>query len=283
MRLGFGMRYRRTVGLVTVSLAAVSLLFAAGFVMTLALGSSSEAARDREELRADLDAALELQGEIGAKDATISGLRAQIASLEGEIDGLNTRLTDEIEARSLSEAEVGRLTQLIADSGIAVGQLAELQNRYDVLLAQYKDLQESHDAATLRLAQLVPIESTELSAPALYLDSALPEVATTRPLCSGSMEPTITCDDLLVLYEPASPTDLDEGDVIYFRKPNESCTGALDGRFTLHRISNVISNSDGLFFQTKGDAFTNPDRCLVPAEDVIYKLLTSVRNGRVAQ
>ena len=97
------------------------------------------------------------------------------------------------------------------------------------------------------------------------------------------MEPTITCDDLLILYTPASPTDLDEGDIIYFRKPNSGCSSTLEGRFTLHRIVNVISDSRGLLFQTKGDALANPDVCLVPASDVLFELLTTVRNGRVSQ
>ena len=105
-------------------------------------------------------------------------------------------------------------------------------------------------------------------------------MAVTRPLCTGSMEPTITCDDLLILYEPASVTDLDEGDVIYFRKPTPDCSSHLDGRFTLHRISNVISNAEGIWFETKGDAFAYPDACLVPADAVQFKLLTTVRNAR---
>ena len=96
----------------------------------------------------------------------------------------------------------------------------------------------------------------------------------------GQHGATITCDDLLILYEPASVTDLDEGDVIYFRKPTPDCTSTLDGCFTLHRISNVISNAGGIWFQTKGHAFASPDTCLVPADAVEFKLLTTVRNAR---
>mgnify|MGYP000740021783 CR=1 FL=1 len=33
----------------------------------------------------------------------------------------------------------------------------------------------------------------------------------------------------------------------------------------------------------KGDALANPDVCLVPASDVLFELLTTVRNGRVSQ
>ena len=276
---------RRTTAAAVAAIALASaLLVAVGSVTTLALSDSGDEDELRQQfvtLQTDLEDALALEGQVGAKDATIAELRSQLEGLGSERDGLSASLSSEIEARTLRDAEIQRLGKLISDSGIATGQLAEVQNRYDALVAQFDGLKQEHDDASERLARLVPIETTELTDPALYLDTGVRQVATTRALCSGSMEPTITCDDLLVLYTPASPTDLDEGDIIYFRKPNGSCTGTLEGRFTLHRISDVIANNDGLFFQTKGDAFVNPDRCRVPAEDVIFKLLTTVRDGRI--
>lgn len=285
MRLGNTMWNRRTTAAAVAAIALASaLLVAVGSVTTLALSDSGDEDELRQQfvtLQADLEDALALQGQVGAKDATIAELRLQLEGLEGERDVLGSSLISEIEVRSQGEARVAELLQLIADSGITTGQLAELQNRHDALVAQYDGLKQEHDDASERLARLVPIETTELPVPALYLDTGVSQVATTRALCSGSMEPTVTCDDLLVLFMPASPTDLDEGDIIYYKKPNSGCTSTLEGRFTLHRIVDVISNSRGLFFQAKGDAFVNPDVCLVAADDVIFKLLTTVRDGRI--
>ena len=281
MRLNGAMWNRRKVAYSVAIVVAGALLVGAGAVTAIAVSAGNEA------LREDLDAALVLRSELGARDATIAELRGQLdkvqRELEGEIEELNADLLAETEARAKAEAEAARLREVISDAGITTAQLIELENRYEALVAQFTSLQGEYAAASLRLTQLVPIESSELPRPVLYLDRAVTEVAVTRPLCSGSMGPTITCDDLLILHTPESPTDLDEGDIIYFRKPNSGCSSTLEGRFTLHRIVNVISDNRGLLFQTKGDALANPDVCLVPADDVLFELLTTVRNGRVNQ
>jgi signal peptidase I len=233
-----------------------------------------------DELRSDLDAAIRVQRELSAKDASIAALEGRVEELEAEVGGVRGALDATAKQLTLKEDELAQLTDLVAGSAGAAAQLADLQERYDGLAGAHSELQTEHDALVARWADVVPIESAELIENALYLDRSVSQVAVTRPLCSGSMEPTITCDDLLILYEPQSPTDLDEGDIIYFRKPTPDCTSYLEGRFTLHRISDVISNAQGLWFQTKGDAFVNPDRCLVPADAVQFKLLTTVRNAR---
>jgi len=158
--------------------------------------------------------------------------------------------------------------------GGASAALADLDGKYASLLAE-------HEQLVARWSQLQPIDATDLSAVPLYLDRSLSNVVATRPLCTGSMEPNITCDDLLILYTPPSITDLDVGDIIYYKKTNPDCTGYIEDGFSLHRINRVIIRSDGLWFETKGDALANPDRCLVPADAVMFKLLTTVRNARI--
>ena len=253
------------------------LLLAAGVMIGVAVSSSNESLRD------DIDKALALQSQLGAKDATITELRGRVGDLQGVIEDFRATAAAETQARVSREAEIERLRKLIADSGITGGELDDLRSRFEVLEEKYAALLIGHVELQALWSKLTPIESTGLSSPALYIDSAHDGVAVTRALCSGSMEPTITCDDLLILYKPASLTDLDEGDVVYFRTPNSSCMGILEGRFSLHRISNVISDNRGLLFQTKGDARVNPDYCLVPSKDVLFKLLTTVRDGRLAE
>ena len=215
--------------------------------------------------------------------ATAGGLAGHAVATSG--DGpLRDDLQAALEAREelgAKDAEVARLGELIASSGGLNSEYEVLQRQSAALDEQFVSLQAEYDELARSWARLTPVETPDLSGVALYLDQSGGQIAVTRPLCTGSMEPTITCDDLLILYEPASLTDLDEGDVIYFRKPNADCSDYLEGRFTLHRINNVISRSDGIWFETKGDAFVSVDRCLVPAEAVEFKLLTTVPNGRV--
>lgn len=262
---------------VVIGTAAGLLLVAATATLGVLVGSAAG-----DELRSDLDEAIRVQRELSAREAEIEVLGGRIAELEGEVAGLRGDLDASARQLTLTEGELAQLEALLAGSESASQQLVELQARYDALAADQVELQGEHDALAARWANLVPIESTELVENALFLDRSVGQVAVTRPLCTGSMEPTITCDDLLILYEPLSPTDLDEGDVIYFRKPTTDCSGYLDGRFTLHRVVNVISNAQGLWFQTQGDAFVSPDRCLVPADAVQFKLLTTVRDARIA-
>ena len=125
--------------------------------------------------------------------------------------------------------------------------------------------------------------SDQLDGDLLFLDRSVQDVFTTRAICSGSMEPNITCDDLVILYRPATISDLAVGDIIYFRKRSADCSGSLEGRFTLHRIESLVIGPDGISFRTRGDALSAPDQCLVPEADVLLKLLTTVRGGRIEE
>ena len=223
-----------------------------------------------------------------AADAVARGLEDRLAESEVETEAIRVELDAQLVELGVREQELRQLVQRLAGSESTqlgfdelAGRHARLEQQHDGLLAEHEGLLAEYEALASRWDQLLPIDSPELPGDALLLDQSVAGVVYTRALCTGSMEPTISCDDLLVLYEPASVTDLDSGDVIYFRKPAPGCDGFMPGRFTLHRIQAVVSNADGIFFRTRGDAFASADYCLVPAADVVYKLLTAVRNARV--
>ena len=179
-----------------------------------------------------------------------------------------------------SERQVGTLQSALALSGPLTDQYTALTRELANLTAEYSALQQSYDEIQGQTGPLVRIRTPELQGDALLLDTSVPGVTYTGAVCSGSMEPNISCDDLLILYTPAI-TDLDVGDIIYFRRQNAECTGPMDGRFMLHRIIEVTAGTEGIAFRTKGDALAVPDACPVPASDVLYKLLTSIREARI--
>lgn len=197
-----------------------------------------------------------------------------------ELSGEASRLQSELGARDRAlasvDAEVGAISDLSAALVEAGRREAELQERYGALVLEHQQL-------VAAWSNVVPIDTPDLTADLLFVDLSSPGVFVTRPVCSGSMEPDITCDDLLILYEPESISDLGVGDIIYFRRPNATCTGYLEGRWMLHRVINVVANSNGVRLQTQGDALATPDRCFVPAEDVLFKLLTSIHNSRIRE
>ena len=206
-------------------------------------------------------------------------LHLRVAELETEADDQGAALDALQQQLGATNAELLALRLQVP----LITEFDDLNRRYGDLQGQYDALALSFDSLEERMAELTPIESAELAENPLYLDSSVEGVFYTRALCTGSMEPTISCDDLLILNRSQSPTDLDEGDIIYFRKPTADCSGTIEGRFTLHRIVNVLSTQQGLRFQTKGDAFAFPDSCLVDQADVLFELLAQVRSSRIIE
>src|SRR5690606_11196723 len=168
----------------------------------------------------------------------------------------------------------------LALSGPLSEQYSQMTSELSTLKAEYTNLQRQHDELVSSMEPLVAIRTPELGGDALYLDRSISGVTYTGAVGSGSMEPNITCDDLLILYPP-KVTDLGVGDIIYFRRQEPGCTGPMTDRYMLHRIIQVTAGSEGLAFRTQGDALDVADACPVPAVDVLYKLLTNVRNARV--
>ncbi len=206
--------------------------------------------------------------------------RSAVIAQEARIQLLEERLEDS-QARLLSrDRQIAELENALGQSGPLSQQYAEMASQYASLRAELLGLQDQHGALQDEMSSLVRIRTPELPGDALLLDRSVQGVRYTGAVCSGSMEPNITCNDLLLMYEPRV-TDLDVGDVIYFRRQDSECNGAMENRFMLHRIIRVVVRSDGLHFQTQGDNSSRPDPCLVPASDVMYKLLANVRNARI--
>ena len=171
--------------LITGGVAAGLLLVAATATLGVLVGRAAS-----DELRADLDAAIQAQRLLGARDATIAQLEGRVMDLDAEVEGV--RAERDVATRDLvrTEGELEQLTKLIAGGENTSLQLAELESSYKALQGDYAELRSEHDALVTRFADFVPIETAELSTDALYLDRAVREVAVTRPLCTGSMEPT---------------------------------------------------------------------------------------------
>lgn len=87
---------------------------------------------------------------------------------------------------------------------------------------------------------------------------------------TGSMEPTIPVDSLIVVHRVA-PETLREGDVISFYSSDPSLMGAVN----THRIIGIEQDGSGYRFSTKGDANNVEDRYTTAGEDVIGKVIGS--------
>lgn len=221
--------------------------------------------------------------EVGAANAEIDNLEGRAVELVAEANGLQARLAASDRQLGAKDAEIVGLEQRLSDSEMLTGEVDDVTRELDDLRRSHSTLLEAHEALQQQWSTVVPITSPDIAGDLLFLDRSVQDVFTTRAICSGSMEPNITCDDLVILYRPATISDLDIGDIIYFGKRSADCSGSLEGRFTLHRIESLVIGPDGISFRTRGDALSASDRCLVPEADVLLKLLTTVRDGRIGE
>lgn len=95
----------------------------------------------------------------------------------------------------------------------------------------------------------------------IYLFPQLVGADQSYVVLSGSMEPTISPGDVIVVGSVA-PAEVQAGDVITFRRTGES-------RPTTHRVVEVVQRDGGPAFRTQGDANEDPDQELVSASQVV--------------
>lgn len=81
---------------------------------------------------------------------------------------------------------------------------------------------------------------------------------------TGSMTPAYPAGSLVYVQE-VDASELSVGDAITFRLTDESVA--------THRIAEVLGSGDDAQFRTKGDANAEPDGALVPASDVVGKVV----------
>jgi signal peptidase I len=252
-------------GVLVVALTAAGGAFAGAMTLEWT-GSTSELETARVTVAS-------FDRELAARDGRIATLEARIEELRDEAASLQERVANR--DRTISELE-----SALGHSGPLSEQYASLASRHAELRAEFEALAEVHGQLVEGTSSLIRIRTPELTGDALLFDRSVEGVRYTRALCSGSMEPSISCNDLLLMYRP-DVTDLDVGDVIQFRRQQADCSGPTASGSILHRIVRLVVRDDGLHFETKGDANNRPDACLVPARDVMYKLLASVRNARI--
>ncbi len=157
----------------------------------------------------------------------------------------------------------------------------ELYRELGALDRGRSELEKRIDEIILKYSALVPVDSHELAQDALYFDAS-GDARILRAVCTGSMEPALGCDDIILAYKPAI-TDIAVGDIISFRTSNDDCSGYSENLYTLHRVTGIMYSGDELYLQTKGDASQRPDKCLIPATAVDGKVLAIIYDSRIGR
>lgn len=86
-------------------------------------------------------------------------------------------------------------------------------------------------------------------------------------VASGSMEPTMSTGDILIVSK-VQPDTIEPGDVIQFKTLGEYTV--------IHRVVEIVETGGSKFFITKGDANSKPDTELVIPENVVGKVFITI-------
>lgn len=217
-----------------------------------------------------------LTSEVGDGSQALDDATLRVLALSAEATDLRTQL-------DASERQVTALSTELASLEAAAQSSVNLETSLSELVAAHDQLQLDYAATLAELQRWSTVREIESFGPQgnpLLINEAA-DAWVAQPVCTGSMEPAIGCDDLLVVYSPGI-TDLDVGDIITFKRPAAGCEGTVDGAFLLHRITRVVSaNGNGLQFETRGDANAAPDPCLVPVASVTSKVLAVIHDSKL--
>ena len=263
-----GLRRLAAPAVVVSGLVALSALAAgAGYI-----SRSEEVDRLDGQLRS-------LTSEVGKSGQALDQATERVLELSTETTDLRTQVSEKSAEIADMSGRLVALEEAAAGSTDLEAAFTALAASYDTKLGEYRDLEDELATVNAQWEPMVEIETFGTSGNPLLLNQSL-DAWVTEALCTGSMEPTISCDDLLVVYPPRF-TDLNVGDVIIFWRQNSICTGYVEGASILHRITRVTSSQgQGLAFETKGDANPRADPCTVPVTDVTGKVLAVIRDAR---
>ncbi len=232
--------------------------------------------QDNADLRmAHLIAVTELDGKISALEQDNADLRAahqiEVTKLDGKISALEQ---DNADLRAAHQIEVtnldGKISALEIEATNLDGEIRALeQDNADLRRAHGTVVSLEEEAAGLR----VVISGLEEDRRALEL-----KAREMLPVCTGSMEPKITCLDTVVVLENFFPEDIEVGTIIFYDSPAGG-TGA-GGLPILHRVTDIKIENGIYYFWPKGDAVDSPDGVWVPEGNVrgyVIELLQGTR------
>ena len=215
--------------------------------------------RDKLSLQADKAALTDdLAAAAAAQDvlqAELGGVERQVATLRGEQQDL--------------EADHAALQASHQDWQDALGTVLELADQADTLRTDIAGLQEEREALRTDIADL-----QEEREPLILAAGRARE---TGFLCTGSMEPLLTCLDTGVLMPAVAPGEIDVGAIIVYA--GSACGPDALGS-TIHRVIDVQEVDGVHYYWPKGDALAAADGCWVP-ETAVYGYLVALRKDTV--
>ena len=257
----------------------------------------AESTRDRVALA---DAAERLQQDKAGLERDKSSLQADMIALTGYLNSelaKNGALTDDLEAAGVVHAQIrgewvelqSQITTLSNEKADVEWRLGEMTQRFEARDADYTALYTQHQqlVQAVRAAEELTARATGLRTEIAMLEErrrplflAMQRQRIEGFLCTGSMEPKLTCLDTATWMPDFSPEEIVVGTVISF--DNRACWSDAVGGRSAHLVVATHIIDDVHYYWPKGDAHAHADGCWVPHTAVDGYLIELHRNTVMA-
>jgi predicted nuclease with TOPRIM domain len=220
-----------------------------------------------------------LQGEKDALDARLATASAErdaanvtVAALEGDAEQASVQIASLESERDLAD---GRIADLESD-------VTELADAVATLEASQSDLLEAIGDVESLEAQRASLETTVTDLMAEIADlrrqrtPLIPDTYTVGFLCTGSMDPEVTCMDEAVWLDNFAPEEIVIGAVIAFDATGLGCKIA--SARVAHRVIDIKVESGVYLYLTKGDNNRGDDGCWIPESSVFAYMTELIEN-----
>lgn len=161
--------------------------------------------------------------------------------------------------------------ELLAEHEALILDAIAIDQEYQALLEATGSLQEMQRKMTRLEAEVATLERQRQP----LLLQMQTGTSTVGFLCTGSMEPKMTCLDTMTWLTDFDPADITVGSIIVYSPPCGGGTGSI-----AHRVTRVQGAAGIYAFRTKPDAGDREDTCWIPSENVQGYLVDIQKNVR---
>ncbi len=257
-------------------------------------GSLAETRTERDRLRAEAH-------ELSEQNRTLAHEKAVLTQEHGHLQGVHEQLTTthqqlgaQHEALQVSHLELQAAHEQLGASheALQVSQ-QQLQASHETLQTSHEALDSSYKALNLKHTELQQTAGTveELETQAGSLRTEIAQLEERRKplilsqqserirglLCTGSMEPKLTCLDTATWLHDYQPEEIVVGATISFE--SRACwSDEPSNSWTAHRVMDIRVTNGVHYYWPQGDANSGPDGCWVPESSVTGYMIEIHKN-----
>ena len=288
MRIGAGLLGVAFIGAIGV---AVYLLVQLNQTETVLASTTANLVETTEDLQ-------DTTGKLDVQTAANVELEAVNSGLLEDKENLTLAKTTLEDSLAESQVESGRLKAegegLRQDLVVAEEQAQEQEARFEKLSVEHEDLDSLYETLRFQHSELqrtagtvddlrtragdLRVEIEDLEERRLPLILGRGNTTGMRFLCTGSMDPALTCLDSPTFLTAFAPEDIVVGATIAF-DPNCWEDDGATGFWTVHRVKAIEVRQGGHYYWPRGDANEEDDGCWIPHTSLLGYLIDVQKNA----